>query len=96
MIEKILICTFSLATFSSCQLLPLNLSNTMTPKEEMMKRILTEAKQGEAKQFYEDGTHQMGSIYNEGLHPDNYFFLKEELISIGLDKYEENFENYSF
>jgi regulator of replication initiation timing len=68
----------------------------MTAKEEMMMKILAEAKQGEAKQFYEDGTHQMGSVYNEGFHPDNYFFLKEELISIGLSKYEENFENYSF
>ena len=91
MLEKILVCLFSITTFNSCQLLPLNLSQTPTAKEEMLRKILAEAQQEEADQFHEDGTHQMG-----GIHYNTYYLLEEELISIGLSRYKEQFQYHSF
>jgi hypothetical protein len=91
MIEKILICLFSITTFNSCQLLPLNLSHTTTAKEEMLKKILVEAQQKEAGQLYEDGTHPMG-----GIHYSAYYLLQEELSSMGLFKYKEHLQNHSY
>jgi len=91
MLEKILVCLFSITTFNSCQLLPLNLSQTPTAKEEMLKKILAEAQQEEAGQFLEDGTHPMG-----GIQYNHYFLLQEELISIGPSKYQEHLHYHSF
>jgi hypothetical protein len=92
MLEKILVCLFSITTFNSCQLLPLNLSQTPTAKEEMLKKILAEAKENqEASHFYEDGTHPMG-----GIQYNRYFLLEEELISIGLSRYQEHLHYHSF